>query len=310
MQFPRMILLATMFASADAQPRPVGRTYKRRRGPKKGPTIPCEDLLSGSYLSSRLWTNAPGNCSLSPNDVIEEFERGFAPIIIEAPGFIQYLGAEQLSDADRFARSNFYNVFGTKREAELANEGAKAFVADSNLTGQIVNPSQYPSDGQFTGLIDFWSSTECAATTTGNTGRYLATRLWKSTEVSGQRIINEFRNGFRDEIRHAPGFRMYMGAVVDENTAYFMNVFDTEKEAADANLLAALFIQDSKLADRISLLRATTDLIKFDFFDPAQASGGKEGKGGSGGGWGAPAKKRPSARRAARRSNKRKRAYP
>jgi hypothetical protein len=88
--------------------------------------------IAGAYLSTRLWRLTP-NSTLSIQDVVTEFEIGYAPIVREAPGFKEYGGCRVPGTAKTF----FYNVFVTKEGAVAANAGAAKFVSEGALAGQI-----------------------------------------------------------------------------------------------------------------------------------------------------------------------------
>jgi len=241
----------------------VNNEYRQMKAPGD-----CTDLLKGNYIATRLWQSIG---KLGPDQVVQTFKKGFSPIITEADGFIQYVGSEQTSAPG--GRSFFYNVFETEEEAAAAtNPAAVDFVADTILNKQIINPIRPPTDGQFTGRIDFWDAVECGRSNgnNGNTGSFLATRLWKSKDigVTGQDIVDEFNRGFRKQIGQQEGFQLYTGIVVDEETAFFMNVFDTQEEAEDANMQAAKFISEGPLAGKIALVLANSDVIGFDFLTP------------------------------------------
>ena len=122
----------------------------------------------------------------------------------------------------------------------------------------------------------------------GFAGKYLATRKWQvnagQTGITGQTIVDEFRQGFRPVITQEPGFGMYLGATItaDATLAFFINVFDTQAQAAAANTKAAAFIQNSALNGKITLMCKTEGYVGFDFKPGAGDSGSVSGGGGLG----------------------------
>jgi hypothetical protein len=100
--------------------------------------------IGGKYLSTRLW-KLTEDSNITIQDVVDEFENGYAPIIQEEEGFKEYGGCRVPGTATTF----FYNVFDTKEGAASANAGAAKFVNEGALAGQIEKVV-------FTeGLIDF-----------------------------------------------------------------------------------------------------------------------------------------------------------
>jgi hypothetical protein len=79
-----------------------------------------------------LWTLAE-NSTITIQDVVDEFEKGYAPIIQQEPGFMEYGGCR----VPGTARTFFFNVFTTKEGANAANAGAAKFVSEGSLAGQI-----------------------------------------------------------------------------------------------------------------------------------------------------------------------------
>lgn len=227
----------------------------------------CEDLFKGSSIKTQL---LQVNDKTTPSKALQAQELQTRPLVYRDEGIKQYVGSTQntLPPNRLFSYTIFYSKDLLKTLDEISH------------VKNTFNPIRPPWDGEFIGKIDFWSSTSCKKVPKGRggtTGGALATRLWKSKDksVTSQDIVDEFRKGFRPVITQQQGFQMYTGVVVDKETAFFMNAFDSEEEAAVANAAAANFIADGPLAGRIALVLSNTDSITFDYF----MANGNKGKG-------------------------------
>merc|ERR1712063_48139 len=213
----------------------------------------CKDL-EGVYIVTRLWELQSG-ATFSEQDVVDEFERGFAPIVTELPGFIEYIGTPLQKEGMIF----FFNIFQTQAQAEEAQKEAADFVNNGVLANQI-QMSQF-ADGE----IDFNFAERCVS----NEGFYLSIRFWQfqsGATFSQSDVTREFEEGFGPEIRAQPGFVEYTGVSLSNNQMFFYNVFTTKSGAANANTLAAEFVSDGDLSTQIERVYFDEGLIEFDYY--------------------------------------------
>ena len=94
---------------------------------------------------------------------------------------------------------------------------------------------------------------------------YLVTRLWDIVgNISPRGVINEFDDGFAPEVTGMDGFQAYVSATTgDERTVFFMNIFDTEEQAAVAQQGAQLFMGTGVLTGLIEPNEFTQDELSF-----------------------------------------------
>lgn len=80
---------------------------------------------------------------------------------------------------------------------------------------------------------------------------YLVTRLWSiiGDNITDLEIISEFERGFAPIVTSLPGFIQYSAAQNANNasTVYFQNVFSTQEQAHEAQMLAVDFVAKSTL---------------------------------------------------------------
>ena len=219
-------------------------------------TCDCKSV-GDSFIVTRLWDI--NREEWTDQGVIDEFERGFAPLVTNLPGFEEYVSARTLDESTVF----FFNIFSTREEtAHAAQEGAKEFVRTGALKGAIT-PNQFTeSDMSF-----HFTSEPC--TTKSIKSRYLSTRLWELTPNSNftiQGVADEFEEGYAPIVTSADGFLEYGGAPVPgTNNIFFYNVFESDVGAASANAGAALFVKLGRLNGNIQKVVFTEGLIGFDY---------------------------------------------
>ena len=131
---------------------------------------PYED----TYLVNRLWSIQ--SSSWSDLDVIEEFNKGFAPIVTNMKGFIQYTAAQNNYNSSTVYFSNVFESQELAHEAQLA---AQEFVADGALKDVIV--PYYFTESKIAFDI---ATDECVDTS--HSGMYLNTRLYKVISINGE----------------------------------------------------------------------------------------------------------------------------
>ena len=98
-----------------------------------GLCLPTGPPYEDTYLVTRLWSIQ--SSSWSDLDVIEEFNKGFAPIVTNMPGFIQYTAA--VNDYNS-STVYFSNVFSSQDLAHNAQLAAQEFVTAGALKDVIV----------------------------------------------------------------------------------------------------------------------------------------------------------------------------
>lgn len=80
---------------------------------------------------------------------------------------------------------------------------------------------------------------------------YLVTRLWSiiGDNITDLEIIREFESGFAPIVTSLPGFIQYSAAQNANNvsTVYFQNVFSTQEQAHEAQMLALDFVAKNAL---------------------------------------------------------------
>jgi len=176
------------------------------------------------YLVTRLWNIMPGT---TDQDVIDEFNKGFAPVVTKMDGFYRYTAALTGNSSTVF----FMNIFDTEDNAHGAQEAAKSFVEEGSLNGKIY-PNTFTED---TIVGTFYSSPECVSTS--SVGEYLATRqneysALNLTNQDGTTAMVDWSNFFET----IPGYRLLLASVSNDNsTSMFMNIYENAEEAKQAN---------------------------------------------------------------------------
>jgi len=213
----------------------------------------CGDCQpSTGYLVTRLWNIMPGT---TDQDVIDAFNKGFAPVVTKMDGFYRYTAALTGNSSTVF----FMNIFDTEENAHGAQEAAKSFVEEGSLNGKIY-PNTFTED---TIIGTFYSSPECV--TTSSVGEYLATR---QNEYSNLNLYQDGMAGLVDAntfFETIPGYRLFLASVSNDNsTSMFMNIYDTDEGAKQAN--DAILQQNAEQNYTMGEIDPVTDgQIKFDY---------------------------------------------
>jgi hypothetical protein len=98
----------------------------------------CKCQPTTGFLVTRLW-DISGN--FTAQDVIDEFNEGFAPIVTHIDGFYRYTAAETGNSSTVL----FMNIFDTKDSAHVAQEAAKIFAQEGSLNG-VISPNIFTED--------------------------------------------------------------------------------------------------------------------------------------------------------------------
>lgn len=247
---PGALLLALMIAALSSLDQAVIVVVANRE-------FLCEcKWLGTSYMVTRLWDIISDEWT--DRMVIDEFNRGFSPIVTNLPGFLVYTSAVTGNASTAF----FMNIFESEETAHAAQEGAATFVKEGALNGAIT-PNQFTE----THLSFHITADNCVQDSIA--GKYLSTRLWKLTPDSNFTIDGvslEFEAHYKPIIQQEPGFLEYGGATVTgTDYIFFFNVFDTPEGAAAANAGATTFMKEGKLMGNIEKVVFTAGTIGFDY---------------------------------------------
>lgn len=214
---------------------------------------PYDDL----YLVTRLWS-INSSTSWTDLDVIEEFNKGFAPLVTSLPGFIQYTAAQNDYNSSTVY---FSNVFASAELAHAAQEAAKQFVNDGALNDVIVPYHFTESKVAFDIAAD-----ECVDTP--HTDMYLNTRLYKVISTNDELTPDALRKDtapLADSYAKQTGFVNYVGTITEDGEyLFFSNVFDDLDSSHTANSMGTASANNTDEGDS-SLLVATEGRIVFDY---------------------------------------------
>ena len=135
-------------------------------------TCACQPLgppgAVDSHLGTYLWTIVSTE-EWSEQDVIQEFQQGFAPIVTALPGFQRYTAATTGNTATVF----FMTAFETAEQVTAAHEAVEVFVATNKELKAAIAPLHVTQDHVVTGFP------AGACITDGSVGKFLATRLYE-----------------------------------------------------------------------------------------------------------------------------------
>ena len=184
----------------------------------------CQPTATDGYLITRNWNIISNNWT--DQDVIDEFQNGFAPEVTRMDGFRRYTAAKTGNASTVF----FMNIFDTIEHATAAQEAAKTFVTEGNLQGNI-SPNKFTQDR----IVAHFNIEECVSTS--SVGRYLATRL--NTLLSPQLFSAENETSdmadANDMFVNITGYHSFL-ASVGTNQSFYINMYDTEEGALNANV--------------------------------------------------------------------------
>ena len=211
----------------------------------------CGDCQpSDGYLVTRLWNIMPGTTA---QEVIDEFNSGFAPVVTKMDGFYRYTAALTGNSTTVF----FMNIFDTEDHAHDAQEAAKVFVDEGSLNGKI-----YPNSFTEDAIVAQFSSPECI--TSSSVGEYLATR------GNAHAALTLFSGGIasltdaNNAMETIPGYRLFLGSIANDNSSsFFLNIYETALGAQEAN--DAILQQNAKQNNTMGEIRASSGQIKFDY---------------------------------------------
>ena len=222
------------------------------------PTCNCQPLGppdAPSFLVTRLWNIA--NSSWTDQDVIDEFDAGFAPMVTALPGFQRYTAAFTGDPSTVF----FMNAFDDPEKAHVAQEAAKEFVDQGKLNGVIV-PNHFTEDAVIAGF----SSKDCPRES--RVGMHLSTRAYYLVDPTDEPEFHSYSDFHQQVLSQIDGFQTYVGshAAPEGKDAFAFNIFDTKEAADESNKLATTASANQDFGYPASELVVATDgLIAFDY---------------------------------------------
>ena len=193
------------------------------------PTCDCQPLgppNAESYLVTRLWNIVSSNWT--DQDVIDEFNDGFAPLVTSLDGFQRYTAAATGNSSTVF----FMNAFDSQDHAHAAQEAAKTFVAEGRLNG-VITPNLFTEDR----VAFSFAAEECV--TEPDVGKYLATRVYKPGNPANVTLegLSAAGASVSESFSNLMGFTSYGGSVSvpGHDQVFLFNIFDNEASALAAN---------------------------------------------------------------------------
>jgi len=231
-------------------------------------TCDCQPLgppEEESHIVTRLWTIV--STDWSDQEVIEEFNQGFAPIVTALPGFQRYTAAttESTTTEDGSPATVFFmNAFDTVEHAAAAQEAAQVFVATSTLKG-VIEPLHFTQDQAIFGF----SAESSACITEGSVGKFLATRLYEFTtpeNITTDELVVA-GSKWNDEIQGLDGYITYVGTLSqpDHRYTFVYNMYDTEAVSILADTMAENHAKTTSDIPSNTLIVSTQGEIKFDY---------------------------------------------
>lgn len=194
------------------------------------PTCECQPFppKHTSYQVTRLWNII--DPSMTDQDVIDEFNEGFAPIVTHMEGFQRYTASSTGNSTTVF----FLNEFATKEEAHVAQEAAKEFVANGKLNGKI-SPNIFT---EAKGLAGFPLE---GCIKDSSKGQFLAVRFYHyldPTSVNTTTLYPLLKEFYDKSLRDKDGFVTYYSALNppnDGNDGISWDIFESEEAAIASN---------------------------------------------------------------------------
>ena len=191
---------------------------------------------------------------MTDQDVINEFNKGFAPVVTNMPGFQRYTASSTGDNSTVF----FLNQFDTQEEAHAAQEAAKEFVANGMLNGKI-------TPNIFTELPVLFGAAADACMTSSSEGYYLAARFynWVDPANLNTTLVYSIAHGFYETLTDLEGFVVYYdSAAQGVNTSCAWDIFQTEELANQSNEGAAKLVLPENWTVRAG---AVAGIIAFDY---------------------------------------------
>lgn len=179
-----------------------------------------------SYQSTRLWSIV--DPSLSDQDVIKEFNDGFAPAVTYMSGFQRYMALSTGNSSTVF----FLNQFDTQEEAHLAQEAAKEFVAKNEMLNGRITPNI------FTEAQGFFAAPRDTGINSSSKGDYLNARFFNFVDPASANVTKLYsiaETYYKEVLQDAEGFVTYYIASYNDNNntagQIAWDIFQTEEMA-------------------------------------------------------------------------------
>lgn len=176
---------------------------------------------------TRLWDIVQPE-SWSDQDVIDEFNAGFAPLVTSLGGFQRYTAATTGNSSTVF----FMNAFDSAEHAVAAQTAAQDFVENGALNGAI-SPNQFTEDEAIYGFPDEGA----ACITEPSVGQFLSTRLFRSVTTEQLVVAG---GSFNSKVKDLDGYITYVGTLsLDKDVTFVYNIYDSEESADTANSMGS-----------------------------------------------------------------------
>lgn len=227
------------------------------------PTCECQPFppKHTSYQVTRLWNII--DPSMTDQDVIDEFNEGFAPIVTHMEGFQRYTASSTGNSTTVF----FLNEFATKEEAHVAQVAAKEFVANGRLNGKI-SPNIFT---EAKGLAVFPLE---GCIKDSSKGQFLAVRFYHyldPTSVNTTTLYPLLKEFYDKSLRDKDGFVTYYSALNppnDGNDGISWDIFESEEAAIASNEAATTYAAYTPDFDAWPPMETVTSIegsIAFDY---------------------------------------------
>jgi len=234
------------------------------------PTCDCQPLGppdAESFVVTRLWDISPSS-GFNDQDVIDEFNKGFAPIVTALPGFQRYTASYTGNASTVF----FMNAFDTQELAHAAQEAAKDFVANGVLKN-VITPNTFTEDEVIIGFGD-----ECI--TESSQGHYLSTRVFEHEEgyVRPDNEIEIFTD-IADIVRTVEGNIMYAVSTTSlgesPQTDFRWDIYETQEGSDKISSIMTPLAANGTFGDINALKKlvaVTEGEIAFDYLCASPAN--------------------------------------
>lgn len=211
-----------------------------------------------SYQVTTLW-NIVDPSTMSNQDVINEFNNGFAPLVTNMPGFQRYTSS--FTGGNNSTNTVFFlNQFDTQEQAHAAQEAAKEFVANNPmLNNGTITPNI------FTEIQVIYGAAADSCVTSSSKGDYLAVRFYNFDDpdsLNTTMVYTISDNFYETTLKDSEGFVAYSNAAevgVKENAVW--DIFTTEEQAIQSNEDASKLV----LPDWVSRAGSAAGMIVFDY---------------------------------------------
>ena len=213
------------------------------------PTCTCQP--TDGYLVTRLWNIVDGD--ITDQDVIDEFNEGFAPLVTHMDGFQRYTAAKTGNSSTVF----FMNAFDTKELAHDAQEAAKEFVNDNDRLNGAITPNQFTEDV----IVSYFNAKDCV--TTDSAGLFMSTRLYDLPQEVTLDAMVESTSATAVDMKAIDGFVSFASTLQPTNTqGFYFNIYETMEGAVASNNAGTTKADEDP---NVVLIEETAGQIAFDY---------------------------------------------